>query len=243
MTHFLRAPLNSEHASLNAMKIGTVGLFAFFAGLRQWRRVDGLLEGGAEASSFGFGKIWMARFRSLMLLVALTAFLSATDANAIVSVGNKSGGSLGRNTPLAAGCALACANGYLYIDNNVTLTADTTLNCNLIVAGGVISLNAHKLIVNGSISGDPNMQIIDVGITSSTAQQVTITGGTVLYGAWFTGPYGKSGVDYSPGLQQAYNFVCRINGYTSIRSTPGPRVLDVQSTGDRAVSPGIFLNE
>ena len=229
MTHFLRAPLNSEHASLNAMKIGTVGLFAFFAGLRQWRRVDGLLEGGAEASSFGFGKIWMARFRSLMLLVALTAFLSATDANAIVSVGNKSGVSLGRNT-LAAGCALAGANGYLYIDNNVTLTADTTLNCNLIVAGGVISLNAHKLIVNGSISGDPNMQIIDVGITSSTAQQVTITGGTVLYGAWFTGPYGKSGVDYSPGLQQAYNFVCRINGYTSIRSTPGPRVLDVQST-------------
>ena len=184
----------------------------------------------------------MARFLSLVLHVALAFSISAKEAAAaITAFGYVSSVSLATAGSLAGGCASAGFAGYLYIDANASLTANTSLRCNLVVAGGIISLNGFQLTVNGAISGDPDTQIIKAGTTSSTTQLVTITGGTVLYGAWFTGPYGNSAIDYSPGLQQAYNFVCRINGSPTM-STPGPRVLDVQSTGDRNFSPGIFLN-
>ena len=147
----------------------------------------------------------MARFFSLMLLGALTLFVCAKEATAAIQpFGYKNSVSLAASTSLQAGCT-SCGRDRLPLHRyRCTLAADTTLNCNLVVAGGIIYLARTSL-----------PQRLDLGRSRHADRQcrhdfehnqLTITGGTVLYGAWFTGPYGNAGVNYLPRTSTGLQF-------------------------------------
>lgn len=173
-----------------------------------------------------------------ILVGAATAIVAATAASAAYTptpITVPLSQYLGATDPLAAANTAAVAqSATLVIDRTITLTQNETVTAPIYGNGsGIIHLASYTLIT-GVFAGVPGKQIVDVGTGN-----ISIRDGVWLDASWLIPPLYNSGVDYQPGLQQAFNIVFRPqNGPVG-----GPKHLELDcGAAANGNNPGVYLN-
>lgn len=126
--------------------------------------------------------------------------------------------------PLSAADAAAGATGFVYIDVNVSLAANTVLSAKWIGYGGVITLGAYNL--SGNFIAPANVQmfnVADTGTLTFTGQR----GGVTAYPEWF-GAVGDGATDDRPPTQACMDAVGLSGGGTVLFGAKTYRIVATQ---------------